>query len=618
MWRQSIRFSGPEWRRRDILALAATGAAAFVPARLARATTAGSRHGIAMHGEPALPPDFQNLPYANVAAPKGGRLAMGFQGTFDSLNPFNLKAGSTAQGLNTNIFQTLMMRSTDEAFTLYGLVAQSIETDEARSWALFRLNPLARFSDGTPITSADIRFSFELLKRKGRPQHRAAYSLVRAIETPDERTVRFDLTGIGDREMPLTLALMPVLAQHHTDADKFDDASLEIPVGSGPYTISQLKPGELLQLKRNPDYWAKDLPIHRGMFNFDEIRIEYFRDGTTFYEALKAGLIDYREETNPTRWISGYDFPAIASGQIRKKGLPLGGAKGMIGFAFNTRHELFADVNVREALGYMFDFEWINANLLGGLYKRTKSFFDESELSCSGIPASPAERALLTQWPGCVRDDILEGRWTPPRSDGSGRDRHNARKALSLLAQSGWRIVDGALSRDGRPFGFEIMVTDRNQERLSLNFSQSLQRIGIAARVRYVDEVQYQRRRQKFDFDMMIGTWTASNSPGNEQRNRWSSASAKMESSFNLAGAASPAIDGLISKMLAATAMEDFITVVRAYDRVLLSGFYIIPLFHTPNQWIVYKRELAYPQQLPRFAAPLFGATLDTWWRRDA
>jgi peptide/nickel transport system substrate-binding protein len=618
MWRQSIRFSGPEWRRRDILALAASGAAVLLPAKLARATPAGARHGIAMHGEPALPPDFQNLPYANPAAPKGGRLAMGFQGTFDSLNPFNLRAGSTAQGLNTNIFQTLMTRSTDEAFTLYGLIAQSIETDEARSWALFRLNPLARFSDGTPITSADIRFSFDVLKRKGRPQHRAAYSLVKSIETPDERTVRFDLTGIGDREMPLTLALMPVLAKHRTDADKFDDTTLEIPVGSGPYTIAQLKPGELLQLKRNPDYWAKDLPVHRGMFNFDEIHIEYFRDGTTFYEALKAGLIDYREETNPTRWISGYDFPAITNGQIRKKGLPLGGAKGMIGFAFNTRHELFADVNVREALGYLFDFEWINANLFGGLYKRTKSFFDESELSCSGIPASPGERALLAQWPGSVREDILEGRWMPPRSDGSGRDRDSARKALGLLAQSGWRITDGALMRNGKPFAFEIMVTDRNQERLSLNFAQSMERIGIAARVRYVDEVQYQRRRQKFDFDMMVGTWTASNSPGNEQRNRWSSASAKMESSFNLAGAASPAIDGLITKMLAATEMEDFITAVRAYDRVLLSGFYIIPLFHTPNQWIVHKRELTYPQQLPRFAAPLFGATLDTWWRRDA
>ena len=543
---------------------------------------------------------------------------MGFQGTFDSLNPFNLKAGSTAQGLSTNIFQTLMTRSTDEPFTLYGLIAQTIETDETRSWAGFSLNPLARFSDGTPITAADIRFSFNLLKRKGRPQHRAAYSLVKSIETPDDRTVRFDLAGIGDRELPLTLALMPVLPKHRTDAEKFDETSLDIPVGSGPYTIAQVKPGELLQLKRNPDYWAKDLPIHRGLFNFDEIRIEYFRDATSFYEALKAGLIDYREETNPTRWISGYEFPAIPSGKIKKKSLPLGGAKGMIGFAFNTRREVFADVNVREALGYMFDFEWINANLFGGLYKRTKSFFDESQLSCSGIPASADERALLARWPGSVREDILEGRWTPPRSDGSGRDRDNARKALGLLAKSGWRIAGGALIRDGNPLAFEIMVTDRNQERLSLNFVQSLRRIGIAARVRHVDEVQYQRRRQKFDFDMMIGTWAASNSPGNEQRNRWSTVSATMESSFNLAGATSPAIDGLIDKILAAKKKTDFVTAVRAFDRVLLSGVYIIPLFHTTDQWVVYRRELTYPQRLPRFATPLFGATLDTWWRREA
>ncbi|MDT2024463.1 extracellular solute-binding protein [Methylocella sp. CPCC 101449] len=619
MKRQTIRPSGAQLRRRDVLALAA--AAGFAPVlgrHPALAGANGPQHGLAMHGAPALPPDFPNLPYANPAAPKGGRLAMGFQGTFDSLNPFNLKAGSTAQGLNTNIFQTLMTRSTDEPFTLYGLIAETIETDADRSFATFRLNPLARFSDGQLITSADLAFSFDLLKRKGRPQHRAAFSLVKSVDVPDERTIRYDLTGIGDRELPLTLALMPVLAKHRTDADKFDDASLDIPTGSGPYRIDQLRPGELLLLKRNPDYWAKDLPIHRGLYNFDEIRIEYFRDGTSFYEAVKAGVLDYREETNPTRWISGYNFPAIHSGQIKKASLPLGGAKGMIGFAFNTRREIFGDVRVREALGYMFDFEWINANLFGDLYRRTKSFFDESELSSSGVPASAEERALLAQWPGSVRDDILEGRWTPPRSDGSGRDRANARKALDLFALAGWRVQDGALKRAGRPFIFEIMVTDRNQERLSLNFAQSLQRIGVEARVRQVDEVQYQRRRQKFDFDMMIGTWTASNSPGNEQRNRWSSASAKMESSFNLAGASQPALDGLIGKILAAKSKTDFIAAVRAFDRVLLSGFYIIPLYHAPDQWVVYSRDLVYPERLPKFASPLFGATLDTWWRPGA
>ncbi len=584
----------------------------------------GPRYAIAMHGEPALRADFAHLPYADPGAPKGGRLSMGFQGTFDSLNPFNLKAGSTAQGLNTNIFQTLMMRSTDEPFTLYGLIAQSIETDEARSWVVFRLNPKARFSDGRPITSADVKFSFELLRKRGRPQHRAAYALVKSIETPDALTVRYDLAGSNDRELPMTLALMPVLASHATNLDRFDDANLDVPVGSGPYVIKDIRPGELLRLERNPDYWAKDLPIHRGLYNFDEIRIEYFRDGATFYEAMKAGLIDYREETNPTRWLTGYDFPAMRDGRMVKGAEKLGGAKGMQGFAFNTRREIFQDVRVREAFGYAFDFEWINANLYGGLYRRTRSFFDETELASTGRPADARERAMLAQWPGEVRADILDGKWAPPASDGNGRDRDNARKSLALLKQAGWNIIDGALRRrdasgaPGEPFAFEIMVTERNQERLALNFAQSLRRLGVSVRVRQVDEVQYQRRRQTFDFDMMIGTWAASNSPGNEQRNRWSSAAANMESSFNLAGAASPAIDGMIARILTAQTREDFVAAVRAYDRILLSGFYIVPLFHAPDQWFVHSSRLDRPRRLPTYAAPLFGATLDTWWRRKS
>ena len=316
-----------------------------------------------------------------------------------------------------------MARSGDEPFTLYGLIAQSIETDAARSHVIFHLDPRARFSDGEPITSQDVRFTFDLLKSKGRPQQRAAFSLVRSIDTPDPLTVRFDLSGIDDREMPLTLALMPVLPRHRVDPERFEDSSLDIPIGSGPYVVSAVQPGESIVLTRNPDYWAKDLPISRGLYNFDEIRIEYFRDANSLYEAFKAGLIDYRDETDPTRWLTGYDFPAAADGRIRKESLPLGTPKGMQGFVFNTRRAIFADVRLREALGMMFDFEWINMHLYGGLYHRTKSFFDESELASTGRPASDRERALLAPFPGAVRSDILEGRWAPPVSDGSGRDR---------------------------------------------------------------------------------------------------------------------------------------------------------------------------------------------------
>ncbi|MDB5643182.1 MAG: uncharacterized protein JWN07_2499 [Hyphomicrobiales bacterium] len=579
---------------------------------------AGPQHGIAMHGEPALPPDFAHLPYANPEAPKGGRLSVGFQGTFDSLNPFNLKAGSAAQGLSGNVFQTLMTRSLDEPFTLYGLIARTIETDEAREHVTFRLDPRARFSDGSAITSADILFTFELLKTKGRPQQRAAYGQVKKVETPDAATISFDLTGSQDRELPLTIALMPALSKARTDPERFVETSLDIPVGSGPYRIENVRPGESLILKRNPDYWAKDLPIHRGLFNFDEIRIEYFRDAASLYEAFKGGLIDYREETNPTRWLTGYDFPAMQSGKLAKASLPLGVPKGMTGFAFNTRNALFKDARLREAFGLMFDFEWINAKLYGGLYRRTASFFDESELSASGRPASEAERALLAPFPGVVRADIMDGRWRPPQTDGSGRDRATARRALALLKDAGYVLSDGALVEraSGRPVDFEIMVVDRNQERLALNYADSLRRIGAAVRVRLVDEVQYQRRRQKFDFDMMLGTWLASASPGAEQRGRWGSSSANQEATFNLAGVASPAVDAMIAALLAAHSHEDFVSAVRALDRVLLSGFYIVPLFHAPEQWFAYSTALARPERTAQFAAPLFGATLDSWWRK--
>ena len=575
-------------------------------------------HGIAMHGDPALPADFTHLPYANPGAPKGGRLVIGAQGAFDSLNPFNLKAGSTAQGLNGNIFQALMARNLDEPFALYGQIAQTIETDADRSHVTFRLDPRARFSDGTPITAKDVRFTFDLLKSKGRPQYRSAFSLVKALETPDDLTLRYDLTGAGDLELPLILALMPVLSQKHTDVERFSETSLTIPVGSGPYVIAAMEPGQSLTLKRNPDYWGTDLPTSKGLYNFDEIRIEYFRDATSLYEAFKAGIIDYRDETNPSRWRTGYDFPAISDGRMKVERGVLGLPKGLQGFAFNTRRPLFRDVRVREALGYMFDFEWINTNLCGGLYTRTKSFFDDSELASSERPATPQERALLARWPGAVRADILEGAWTPPRHDGTGRDRDTARRALALLNQAGYAVRDGALRNKatGAPFAFEIMVGDRAQERLAVNFAGSLARIGVEARVRLVDEVQYQRRRQKFEFDMMIGTWVASASPGNEQRSRWGSSSADQAASFNLAGARSPALDGLIADMLAARSHEDFVTVVRAYDRVLLSGFYVVPLFHASEQWFAYSGKLAHPVQTPRYAPHLFGFTLDTWWRK--
>src|SRR5271167_5018952 len=377
----------------------ALAAALLIAAGAARAQIGEPVGAIAMHGEPALPPDFAHLPYVNPDAPQGGRLNLAYLGAFDSLNPYNVKALSTAQGLVGNVYQSLMARSDDEPFTLYGLIAERLETDAARDCVAFHLNPRAHFSDGSPITSADVLFTFNLLKAKGRPQQRAAFSLVKSIDAPDDWTVRYDLSGSNDRELPLTLAIMPVLPRAHTDAEHFEDQTLQIPVGSGPYRVVDVKPGERLVLERDPNYWARNLPITRGLYNFDSIRIDYFRDATAMFEAFKAGLIDYRVEDDTNRWRTGYDFPAARDGRIIKAAIPSGLPKGVSGFAFNLRRAPFADVRVREALASMFDFEWINANLFAGAYKRSEGFFDDSQLSSIGRPASARELALLKPYP---------------------------------------------------------------------------------------------------------------------------------------------------------------------------------------------------------------------------
>jgi peptide/nickel transport system substrate-binding protein len=378
-----------------------------------------------------------------------------------------------------------MLRSLDEPFTLYGLIAQSIETDDARSYVIFRLDPRARCSDGVPVSEADVLFTFNLLKQKGRPQQRDAVGQVKRADALDLMTVCFDLSGLNG-EMPLALATMPVLPKHGTDVEHFDNPTLKPPVGTGPYVIADVQPGKRLILRRNPDYWAQDLPVQRRLFNFDEIEIEYYRDADSSFEAFKAGLCDFRQETDAARWMSSYDFPDVRDGRTVKESLPYGLPKGMEGFAFNTRRSIFADIRAREALGMMFD------NLYGGLYRRSRSFFDDSELASAGRPADAGERALLAPFPGAVRDDILEGRWEPPITDGSGRDRTTAQRALALLGEAGYVNKDGVLVERtrSRPLAFEILVQSRPQERLSLIYADSLKRIGIYATVRLTDGLQ--------------------------------------------------------------------------------------------------------------------------------
>lgn len=599
-------------------ALAAPLLVALAAAPAAWPAQAAALHGIAMHGEPALPPDFKAFPYVNADAPKGGRIVIGVQGTFDGMNPFIAKGVSASQGITGPVIETLMRRSLDEPFTLYGLIARSIEVPDDRSSTIFHLDPDARFSDGHPVTAEDVLFSFDLLKAKGRPQHRSAFSRVKSISAPDTLTVRYDLSGLNDRELPLILALMPVLPKHATDPATFEATGLKPLIGSGPYVVAQVDPGQSVLYRRNPDYWGKDLPSNRGMWNADEVRYDYYRDGNSMFEAFKTGLYDLRIETDPGRWLTGYDIPAVREGRIVKESVPITLPSGMVGFVFNTRRGVFADRTVRKALGLMFDFEWVNRNLYGGLYERSGSYFDGSDLSARSRPADAAERAFLARFPGTVEDDILEGRWQPPSSDGSGRDREQAQKAIDLLKRAGYRLRAGRMTgRDGAPLSFEIMVVQREHERLALNYAQSLARIGVEVRVRLVDSVQYERRRQHFDFDMVVALWPASPSPGNEQLSRFSSRSADADASFNYAGVKSPAVDAAIAWMLSARERGDFVSAVRSLDRLLLSGFYVVPLFHAGDFWTARSVKIGRPERLPLFGVvPNAGIVPEILWRQ--
>ncbi|MEE1658392.1 extracellular solute-binding protein [Microvirga sp. CF3062] len=570
------------------------------------------RHGIAMHGEPALAPGSEHLPYANPQAPKGGRITLALQGTFDSLNPL-IVLGVAPDVVPRYVLQPLMMRSADEPFTIYGLLARAVEMPEERNFITFHLEPRARFSDGHPLAAEDVRFSFEMLKKHGKPFHRSSFGQVKAVEILDPHRIRFDLSGSNDRELPLLIGMMPVFPAHATNPGSFDKTSLTPPIGSGPYVLSEVKPGERVVLTRRKDYWGESLPITRGLYNFDEIRYDFYRDSNTLFEAFKAGLYDFRIEGDPGQWATGYDIPAVRSGRVARETMTTRLPKGMNGFVFNTRKPLFGDVRVREALSYLFDFDWVNRNLFFGQLTRSNSYFSGSDLASTGRPADEAERALLAAFPGTVREDILEGRWEPPASDGSGRDRDMARQALTLLSEAGWVLGSDVLRKKstGEPFAFELLVNSRSQERLALNFSQSLSRIGIQARVRLVDDVQYWRRLAQFDFDMVQWLWPASLSPGNEQRNRWGSTAAQRSGSHNHAGVASPAIDRLIDALLEAKGREDFVSAVRALDRTLLSGFYVVPLFYLKDQWLAYSRDLGKPATVP-----LMGTNVDTWWRQ--
>jgi len=590
-----------------LLALAICGTSGA----LRQAHAAEPRHAIAMHGAPALPEGFTRLPYADPAAPKGGRLVQGVLGTFDSLNPLIVK-GIAPPSIRGYVIESLMARGYDEPFTLYGLIARAIETDAQRSYVTFHLDPAAKFSDGKPVTAEDIIFSWQLLRDKGRPNHRTYYAKVAKAEALGEQAVRFDLSGSDDRELALILGLMPVLAKHAVKPETFDETSFQAPLGTGPYVVGEVDPGKSVTLKRNPDYWGRDLAINRGLWNFDEVRFDYYREANSHLEAFKRGLYDLRNEHDPGRWQTAYDFAAVRDGRVLKEALPTGVPKASSYFVFNTRRAVFSDIRVREAISLLFDFEWINHGYFFDLYQRSASYFDGSELSSHGRPADQREKALLAPFAEAVRADVLDGTWSPPVSDGSGRDRVTLKRALDLFAAAGYELRGTALveRKSGRPLTFEILVTARDEERLALLFSQSLKRAGIAAHVRMVDAVQYEGRRLSYDFDMIQNRWDQSLSPGNEQAFYWGSAAADQPGTRNYMGVKSPAVDAMIAALLKAEDRGDFVAAVRALDRVLISGFYVIPLFYLPAQWVARWTTVGRPA-----TTSLYGYLPETWWR---
>ena len=573
---------------------------------------ANESYAIAMHGAPALPPDFSHMPYANPDAPKGGRLVQGVHGTFDSLNPLIVR-GLAVQQIRGSVLESLMARGNDEAFTLYGLLAKSVETDDSRSYVTFHLDQRARFSDRQPVTADDVLFSWALLRDKGRPNHRQYYSKVVKAEALDARTVRFDFGGAIDRELPLILGLMPVLPKHAVDIATFEETTMTGPIGSGPFRVGAVKPGSSVTLTRNAEYWGRDLPVNRGLWNFDEIRLDFYRESNGHFEAFKRGLYDFRIENEPLRWHEGYDFPAARKGEVIRDAIKTGLPQPSEFLVFNTRRPVFSDSRVRQALTQLFDFEWINQNYFFGLYGRSPSYFAGSELSAYGRAADDRERELLKPFAAHVSSDVLEGRYRLPATDGSGRDRTTLRNALGLLSQAGYDL-DGTVLRQRStktPLTFEILVTTRDQERIALAYMRDLKRAGIEASVRAVDAVQFDQRKLGFDFDVIQNRWDQSLSPGNEQSFYWGSEAAEFQGTRNYMGAKDPAIDAMIAAMLEAREHPVFVSAVRALDRILMSGFYTIPVFSVQEQWIARWNVIEKPN-----ATALTGYLPETWWRR--
>ncbi len=564
---------------------------------------------LSLHGSAKYPDNFTHFDYVFPQAPKGGTVKMAGFGTFDSLNPY-IEKGTSPAGIHL-LYDTLMVHSMDEPFTLYPLLAASVERAEDNSSITFNLNPAAHFHDGHPVTADDVKYTFELLQEKGSPFYRAYYADVKSVDILNKQSIRFNFQNTHNHELPLILAEISVLPKHFWEKpeNNFEAANLSFPLGSGPYRILSAEAGKQIIYERVKNYWAADLPVNKGRYNFDSRRYDYYRDQSVAIEALKAGEYDIRFENVAKNWAQAYDTQAVTSGKLKKESIRTKSPAGMQGYAFNTRKPLFADRRVRKAIGYAMDFEWLNRNLFYNSYYRTKSYFANSDMGSTGLP-SKEELALLEPLRAQLPPELFSKAYELPVSDASGNIRHQLSKALILLNDAGWSIKNGVLTNSNQePFQFELLVVDPSTERVALPFKKNLEQMGIEMNIRTVDISQYINRLRTFDFDMLVSRIPQSNSPGNEQREFWSSEAADIPGSRNIMGIKSEAIDTLIEKVIKAPSREKLITAVKTLDRVLLWGEYIIPQWYLPDIRVIYSNKLHHP-----VSEPLYSFDFETWW----
>jgi len=584
-------------------------AASVVLAVSSLTAVAEPQHGLSLFGDLKYPPNFQHFDYVNPDAPKGGTVKFAAIGTYNTLNPFQLVGNK--EGAEGQIFETLMTAAEDEPASSYGLVAQSVEIAPDKSSVTYTLRPEAKFQDGSKITPDDVVWTFDTLKSKGHPRYKLYYADVQKAEKVGDNAVKFTFRSGDNRELPSIVGEMPVLSKAAWSKIDFGKPLQEPPLGSGPYKIASFEMGRSITYQRDPNYWGKDLPVSRGRNNFDTMRYDYYRDPSIALEAFKAGQFDIRVENVSKNWAVGYDSPALSAGLIKKELIPNKVPQGMQGFAFDTRKPLFQDAKVRDALTYLFDFELTNKNLFYGAYTRSRSYFSNSDLAATGTP-NPGELKLLEPLKGQIPDEVFSKQYDPPKTDGSGDIRENLRAAMKLLGEAGWSVKSGKLvNAQGQPFQFEFLLSQDQAdfERVVLPFAQNLKRIGIDMAVRSVDPAQYQNRMQNFDYDMTIIVIGESLSPGNEQREYWTSATADEKGGQNYMGIKNKAIDALVDDVINAQDRASLVTATHALDRVLSWGHYVIPNWHFPYFRVASWDKFARPKVSPPYAL-----ALDTWW----